>query len=231
MSTALMFGPSETRRQAVALTNSGAAAKPRFRSHLLSPKPEYLIVFGASAGGPAALAEVLGGLPADFPAAIVIVQHIDRQFAQPLATWLDRQSQLKVRLAETDDYVQNGVALMAGRNAHLVFTNSGRLAYIREPLDSLYSPSIDVLLRSAVRFWHGEIIGVLLTGIGRDGAEGLRLFRATGHHTIAQDALSSAAYGMPKAAAELRAATEILPLNQIAPRLVDLVVRRTKLHV
>jgi chemotaxis response regulator CheB len=189
-----------------------------------------LIVFGASAGGPAALAEVLGGLPSDFPAALIVIQHIDWQFAQPLANWLDCQSRLKIRLAEPNDYAQTGVVLLAGRNAHLVFTNSGRLAYVRDPLDSVYRPSIDVFLKSTDRFWHGEIIGVLLTGIGRDGAEGLRLLRASGRHTIAQDAGSSAVYGMPKAAAELQAATEILPLNQIAPRLVDLVGRRTKLH-
>lgn len=115
--------------------------------------------------------------------------------------------------------------MLAGRNAHLAFTSPLHLAYVHKPNDSAYCPSIDVLFESAKRFWPGDIIGVLLTGIGRDGAEGLRRLRSAGSHTIAQDATSSAIYGMPKVAAELHAATEILPLNQIARRLIELVAR------
>ena len=195
------------------------------RSH-----PEALILFGASAGGPTALAEVLGHLPSDFPAAIILIQHIGPHFAFPFANWLDCQSHLRIRLARPDDCPRHGVALVAGRNAHLVFTNPRRLAYVPEPHDSAYCPSIDVLFQSAARFWNGNIIGVLLTGIGRDGAEGLRRLRTAGHHTIAQDATSSAIYGMPKAAAELDAAAEILPIKQIAPRLIELVAHTTQLH-
>jgi two-component system response regulator WspF len=193
--------------------------------------PETLIVMGASAGGPTALAQVLGGLPSDFAAAVVVIQHIDPQFAHSLADWLNSRSRLSVRLAEAPEYPERGVALVAGRNAHLVFTSPRCIGYVNEPNDSAYRPSIDLLFQSAERFWNGPIIGVLLTGIGRDGAQGLRRLRSAGGHTIAQDAASSAVYGMPKAAAELCAATDILPLNNIAPRLIELVANRAHLHV
>ena len=189
-----------------------------------------LIVIGASAGGPRALAQVLGGLPSDFPAAIIVVQHIDPKFAAPLVNWLNARSQLTIRLGETNDYPERGVVLVAGRDAHLVFTRPRRLAYVRNPSDSLYRPCIDLLFESAERFWDGHIIGVLLTGIGRDGAEGLRRLRLAGHRTIAQDAASSAIYGMPKAAAELGAATDILPLHYIAPRLIEIIGQTTYSH-
>ena len=189
-------------------------------------RPPSLLAIGASAGGPAALARILAHLPAHFPAPIVIVQHVDAQFAQGLANWLDHQTPLKVRLAQKGDRPQPGAALLAGRDQHLVFANSGRLTYALQPADTPHRPSIDVFFSSLDRCWPGDVIGVLLTGMGRDGAEGLRLLRTRGHHTIVQDGPSCAVYGMPKAAAELQAASEILPLDQIAPRLMDLVARK-----
>jgi chemotaxis response regulator CheB len=93
------------------------------------------------------------------------------------------------------------------------------LGYTRQPLDCSYRPSVDVFYRSVLLHWRGAVVGVLLTGMGRDGAEGLKALRQNGHHTIAQDQASSAVYGMPKAAAELDAATQILALDKIAPQL------------
>lgn len=194
-------------------------------------KPEYLIVFGASAGGPAALAEVLGSLPASFPAAIVVIQHVDQPFAQPLADWLASQCALEVRLARAQEYLQAGVVLLPRGNAHLVLLNAHQLDYVQQPAQSTYCPSIDVFFTSVHRHWKGRAAGVLLTGMGRDGAEGLRLMRNRGWLTIAQSPASCALYGMPKAAAEMKAATEILPLSRIAPRLVNLVAPRTRMHV
>src|SRR5262245_15449141 len=171
-----------------------------------------LVVIGASAGGPAALAKVLAGLPGNFAAPLVIVQHVDPQFAEGLAHWLAYQTRLKVRLAKEGDHPEPGTVLLAGTDYHLVFSNSMRLAYTRSPVECWYRPSIDVFFQSVDRFWRWDVIGLLLTGMGRDGAEGLRQLRRKGHYTIAQDQASSAVYGMPKAAAELGAATEILPL-------------------
>jgi two-component system, chemotaxis family, response regulator WspF len=196
----------------------------------LAPHRDPLIGIGASAGGPAALAKVLAHLPADFAAPVIVVQHVDAQFAEGLANWLDRQSPLYVRLARGGDRPQTGTVLLAGQEDHLVFASPTRLVYTRQPADCACRPSIDLFFQSANRFWPGEVIGVLLTGMGRDGAEGLRALRAKGYHTIAQDQSSSAVYGMPAAAAELGAASEILSLDKIGPRLTNIVARQMKVH-
>jgi two-component system response regulator WspF len=189
-----------------------------------------LIVIGASAGGPTALAKVLAPLPADFPAPVVIVQHVDAQFVAGLASWLGSQTALRVRLAREGDRPEAGTALLAGGDSHLVFTGPTRLAYTDEPVNCSYCPSIDLFFNSADRYWSGDMIGVLLSGMGRDGAEGLRTLHARGHHTIAQDRSSSAAYGMPGAAAELHAASEILALDKIGPRLRNIVTQKIRAH-
>lgn len=195
--------------------------------HLRSPvrRADCLVAIGASAGGPSALARIVANLPEAFPAALVIVQHVDAQFAPGLASWLDYQTRMTVRLAREGELIQNGTVLLAGGDDHLVFSGPGRLGYVRKPLEVSYRPSIDAFFASIDRFWEGRVIGVLLTGMGRDGAEGLRLLRQNGHHTLVQDQPSSAVFGMPKAAIELAAADEILPLERIAPRLIRLVAR------
>lgn len=175
-----------------------------------------LIAIGASAGGPGALATILKALPDAFPASIIVVQHIDAQFAPSLAEWLNEQSPLSVRVAREDEEPQTGTVLVAGRNDHLVFKSSTRLGYTSEPSDSHYRPSIDVFFKSVARHWRTPVTGVLLTGMGRDGAQGLKTLRQANAVTIAQDAASCVVFGMPKAAVELGAASQILPLESIA---------------
>lgn len=179
----------------------------------------HLVAIGASAGGPAAVAQVLSGLPVSFPAAIVIVQHIDEKFAGSMADWLNRYSHVPVHVAKPGDRPVAGTVLLAGTNEHLVMDADGTLLYTPEPVDLSYRPSVDVFFDSINKSWAGPIIGVLLTGMGRDGAAGLHALRQRGHHTIAQDKATSAVYGMPKAAAELGAAVDILPIGRIAPRI------------
>jgi chemotaxis response regulator CheB len=178
-----------------------------------------LVAIGSSAGGPAALAKVLGGLPREFPAAIVIVQHVDEQFAIGMADWLNQSSPLPVRIAKEGDRPARGSVLLAGTRDHLTLKSADRLGYCIDPSDYAYRPSVDVFFQSVSRTWQGEAVGVLLTGMGRDGALGLKALRDKGWHTIAQDQASSAVYGMPKAAAQLNAAVDILALDQIAARL------------
>jgi two-component system response regulator WspF len=182
---------------------------------------DHLVVIGASAGGPSALATILGALPRDFPAAVIIVQHIDAQFAPSMATWLAEQSALTVRSAREQDLPEPGTALIAATNDHLVFLDSRTIGYSREPRNSHYRPSIDVFFQSVANHWKGEAVGVLLTGMGRDGAKGLKALRDAGVLTIAQDSASCVVYGMPKAAIELDAAAEILPVQRIAARLMQ----------
>lgn len=186
------------------------------------PREEYngkMVAIGASAGGPAALAQLLSGLPKEFPAAIIVVQHVDEKFASGMADWLNQVSPLPVRIAKEGDRPIVGGVLLAGTGDHLEFKTADKLGYSPDPRNSAYRPSIDVFFESISRRWKGQAAAVLLTGMGRDGAVGLRALRDRGLHTIAQDEKSSAVYGMPKAAAELDAAVDILPLDQIAAKL------------
>ncbi len=189
-----------------------------------------LIAIGASAGGPAALSVVLGGLPRTLPAAVVVVQHLGEDFTVGVAEWLQRGTPLEVRVAREGDRPTAGTVLVAGGNDHLIFKTSGKLGYTPDPQDKIYRPSIDVFFQSVCRLWRGSVVGVLLTGMGRDGAQGLQTIRAQGHHTIAQDEATSAVYGMPKAAAALNAAVDILPLDQIARRIHDIAVTRVRMR-
>lgn len=180
-----------------------------------------LVAIGASAGGPGAVATVLGGLPANFPAAIVLVQHVDEKFVPGLADWLGQHTALPVRPARERDRPEPGVVLVAATSDHLVFKSASELGYTSQPSNYPYRPSVDVFFESAARRWQGDLFGVLLTGMGRDGARGLKMLRDGNHLTIAQDQATSAVYGMPKAAAAIGAAVDILPLDSIAKRLVE----------
>ncbi len=194
------------------------SAAPHLRT---TGQRESLVAIGSSAGGPAALEVLLKGLPADFPAAIVLVQHVDQVFASGMAEWLSSACGLPVRLAQQGERPQSGIVLLAGTNHHIRLLKNGTLAYTAEPVNEIYRPSIDVFFESVANYWNGDAVGVLLTGMGRDGAQGLKLMREQGFLTIAQDQHSSAVYGMPKAAAAIDAAVEIRPLDKIAPRLLE----------
>jgi len=183
---------------------------------------QKLVAIGSSAGGPAALESLLKGLPVNFPAAIVLVQHVDQVFAAGMAEWSGSACGLPVRLAREGEPPQAGTVLLAGTNHHIRLLQNGTLAYTAEPVNEIYRPSIDVFFESVASYWKGDAVGVLLTGMGRDGAQGLKLMRERGYLTIAQDQDSSAVYGMPKAAAAIDAAVEIRSLNRIAPRLLEI---------
>jgi two-component system response regulator WspF len=174
-----------------------------------------LIAIGASAGGPRALVTVLSGLSRPVSAAVVIIQHIDSLFSENLAEWLARESSLPVSLAKEGDKPREGHIVIAGTNDHMVLTAGQRFHYQAEPLDYPYRPSINQFFESARQYWPRPGIAVLLTGMGKDGASGLLTLRETGWHTIAQDEQSSAIYGMPRAAHDVGAAVETLPIGQI----------------
>ncbi len=184
------------------------------------PGERGLLAIGASAGGPATLAQLLRDLPLDFPAGIVLVQHVDASFAAGMADWLNDQVTLPVRLAREGERPLPGQVLLAGTDDHLALCEDGALRYTDSPRESLYRPSIDVFFHSVAQHWRGLAVGVLLTGMGQDGARGLKALRERGCLTIAQDQATSAVYGMPKAAAAMKAAVEIRPLDQIASRVI-----------
>jgi len=176
-----------------------------------------LVAIGASTGGPVALARVLARWRPPPDTAAVVVQHIDPAFATQLARWLGEQTGVPVRAIAGGDAVEGGLVQVAASDDHLRLTPGHRFAYDAHPRDEVYRPSIDVFFHSVARYWDRNAAGVLLTGMGRDGASGLLAMRQAGQATIAQDEASSAVYGMPKAAAVLGAAEKILSLDNIAP--------------
>ncbi|UGQ47741.1 chemotaxis-specific protein-glutamate methyltransferase CheB [Massilia endophytica] len=193
--------------------------QPRIRER---PEPEpkiaglkSLVAIGASTGGPLAIVRILSGWKPPPGCAIVVVQHIDANFAGHFARWLGEQLPIPVRAIEHGDMLTPGEVLVAKSNDHLVLDEKLQLSYDPNPRDYAYRPSVDVFFRCVAQHWDGEAVGVLLTGMGRDGAEGLLAMRQAGKHTIAQDQASSAVYGMPRAAAEIDAAASILPLDKI----------------
>lgn len=185
-----------------------------------------LIAIGASAGGPPAVARVLRDLVPKLPAAVLVVQHVDAEFVDSMAEWFDSQCSLVVEVARAGVRPRAGYAYLAKGDTHLVIQPDGLLAFQSEPEDAPYRPSADELFSSIALNWRGVAVGVVLSGMGRDGAIGLQKMRASGARTIAQDEATSAVYGMPRAAAELDAATDIVPLEKIGP-LVSNIVQRT----
>ena len=207
--------------------NSGATRNVKREAVTLpASRSDRLVAIGASAGGPAALATLLRGLPPDFSAAVVIVQHVDEQFAVGMAQWLSPSCAWPVRVAQEGERPALGTVLLAGTSDHLRFKAADRLGYTAEPVEFVYRPSVDVFFQSVGEFWPGEVVGVLLTGMGQDGALGLKGLRDKGYHTIAQDQASSAVYGIPKAAANMKAAVDILPIERIASKLVEVFARK-----
>ncbi|WP_026104452.1 chemotaxis response regulator protein-glutamate methylesterase [Anabaena sp. PCC 7108] len=178
-----------------------------------------LVAIGSSTGGPKALAAILSELPTNFNAAIAIVQHVDGHFSGGFADWLNQQTPLPVRLAVPGDRLQKGRILVAGTNDHLCLKPDLTLAYTKNPLDYPYRPSVDVFFKSLAQHWKSKGTAILLTGMGKDGAEGLNALKLQGWHTIAQNQKSCIVYGMPKAAVELNAAVQVLSLESIAANL------------
>lgn len=220
----LLSGASQLLAKITTIGRLSGYARMPLRAVVAPTRPigsaRRLVVIGASAGGPAALATLLGGLAADFPAALVVVQHVDEKFAAGLASWLGEQTSLPVRTAREGDVPETSSVLIAATSDHLVFKTASELGYTSEPKSYPYRPSVDVFFESAARKWQGELCGVLLTGMGRDGARGLKMLRDENYLTIAQDKATSAVYGMPKAAAAIGAAVDILPIGLIAARLL-----------
>ncbi|RDH81227.1 MAG: chemotaxis response regulator protein-glutamate methylesterase [endosymbiont of Galathealinum brachiosum] len=186
-----------------------------------SIKNTPLVAIGSSTGGPAALLTILKQLPEKTNAIWVIIQHMDNQFSQGMAKWLNEQTSINIEIAKDNQVPKIGHVYMAGTNDHLIINKTGRFEYTEDPLDYPYRPSVDEFFKSAVSHWPNKLIGVLLTGMGRDGANGLLSFYNRGMHTIAQDQNSCAVYGMPKAACELKAVTIELDINDIAKNIME----------
>jgi two-component system chemotaxis response regulator CheB len=182
-----------------------------------------LVAIASSTGGPGVLAQILSKLPADFPVPILIVQHITSGFAQGLAAWLNQQTPLEVRLARHADEPQPGQVLIAPDNYHMLVNSMGLIALNQGPPEQGLRPAANRLFMTVAQVYGPTAIGVVLTGMGSDGAEGLRAMYETQAHTIVQDQATSVVFGMPAVAIELGAAEQILPIGKIADAIMTLV--------
>jgi len=195
-----------------------AAVPPRAPLRLPIPGRELRVVgVGASTGGPAALLTVFAGLPPALPFPILAVQHIAPGFGAGLVRWLTAELHRDVRTAEGGERAEPGVIYIAPDGAHLELAARGRLRLTQDDPYRGHRPSVNTLFTSLAKLAGSDAIGVLLTGMGDDGAEGLLAMRRAGAVTIAQDEQSATIYGMPRVAAEIGAAEHVLPLEAIAP--------------
>ena len=171
--------------------------------------------------GPDALAEVLKDIPSDCPAAVLIAQHMEEGFTAGLAGWLDARTNMKVVEGRTGDMIVPGVAYVARGGSHMKATSRRCIEITRHPADSPYRPSVDELFRSVARVYGKDAVGIVLTGMGSDGTEGLAEMSRAGAFTIAQDEETSVVYGMPRAAAESGAARMTLPHSSVTRQMLS----------
>jgi two-component system chemotaxis response regulator CheB len=186
------------------------------------PAAARLVAIGGSTGCPAAIVEILRTLPRDFPSPILLVIHINEPFGAAFAEWLDGQSALRVRYPRDGEPLGEGLrgtVLMAPPGKHLVL-RAGALRVVAGPERHSCRPSVDVLFESLAAEAGRDTVACLLTGMGRDGAEGMAAILRAGGSTIAQDEATSAVFGMPREAILLGAAEQVLPLSQIGPAIV-----------
>ncbi len=201
------------------------AAPPAVTATHLLGTPR-VVVIGASTGGPQALQEIFQSLPANYALPILCVQHISPEFLEGFVEWLGRQFKLRFRVAMPGELPAPGTVYMPRAGVHLEIGRDGRFLESYRPSVDGHRPSVTVTMTSASRFWGGGVIGVLLSGMGRDGADGMRAIAEAGGITIAQDERSSAVFGMPKQAIDLGAAQFVMSPSQIAKKLLQLAPQR-----
>jgi two-component system chemotaxis response regulator CheB len=213
-----------------------AAAQARIRRHTGMPPPrpapitghvfgttQKVVCIGASTGGTEALKAVLACMPADAPA-VLVTQHMPENFTRSFAERIDRLCAMTVKEAQHEERVLPGHVYVAPGHSHLLVKKSGAYYYTqltKTPPVNRHRPSVDVLFHSAAEVLGPNALGVILTGMGKDGAAGLLAMRQAGAHTIAQDEASCVVFGMPRAAIELGAAAEVHPLQDIARRVLE----------
>jgi two-component system chemotaxis response regulator CheB len=186
-----------------------------------------VVAIGCSTGGPRALQDILPHLPADFPAGVLIVQHMPKYFTKPFAERMDQMCAIRVREAQQAQVIEPGIALIApgGQHMRVVRRRVTEVEIELAPnIEGLpHAPSVDVLMRSVAEVYGSRGVGVILTGMGHDGLEGMRAIRDSHGRTLAQDEATCVVYGMPKAVVEGGCADKIVPLDGIPGELVNMV--------
>jgi two-component system, chemotaxis family, protein-glutamate methylesterase/glutaminase len=190
--------------------------------HSMIKTTEMVVAVGASTGGTEALALFLRAFPPDCPG-IVIVQHMPEMFTKTFANRLNEECRINVKEAENNDTILRGQALIAPGNKHMLVKRSGAKYYVEVvegPLVNRHRPAVDVLFRSTAQYAGANAVGIIMTGMGDDGAKGMAEMKEAGAFTIAQDEKSCVVFGMPKEAIKLNAVDKVMPLDQIAPLVI-----------
>ena len=219
-----MAGVSVVRRGTSVLAPAREDSRRVVEAPMVDTGPE-IIAIGASAGGPSALSKLLSELPGDFPVPIVIAQHIPQEFVVGLARWLDKNSPLRVQVAKDGIALEQGVVNLSPGTTHLKVLRRGESLGVRlvsEKGDYRYQPSVDVLFESVAQVCGERAVGLILTGMGDDGATGLLQMRQVGARTVVQDKESCTVFGMPAAAIEREAAEQVKSLTDLPSAILGL---------
>lgn len=203
---------------------SADAVLSKTYSHSMIKTTEIVVAVGASTGGTEALTVFLQSLPSDCPG-IVIVQHMPELFTKTFSNRLNEICRINVKEAENNDTILRGHALIAPGNKHMLVKRSGARYYVEVvegPLVNRHRPSVDVLFRSTAQYAGSNSVGIIMTGMGDDGARGMLEMKEAGALTIAQDEKSCVVFGMPKEAIKLNAVDKIMPLDKIAPFVISI---------
>lgn len=228
---------AEVKDELIAKAKGAARAQLKRRSDLVHPDstnkaPDIrlgtaknkLVMIGSSTGGPRALIEVLPRLPKNFPTPIVIVQHMPPgPFIRSIAKRIESESNIRIEEAQNDDRLQPGVALMAPGGAHMLIEKGGIIKLSHGPAVNSVRPSVDVMMSSGATIYGSNAIGVILTGMGKDGGNGMSLIKKKGGHTIAEHQSTCVVYGMPKIVIDNGDADCIVPLDQVPQEIMKMI--------
>lgn len=185
-----------------------------------------ILAIGSSSGGPKALKAIIPVLPENFPAAILIVQHMPAGFTNSFANRLNQESAVTVKEAEQGDLIKPGHALLAPGDYHMRVNKQGKIDLDQSERKWSVRPCVDYMMESTAKYYSDRIIGVILTGMGSDGAEGMKAIKDNGGYGIVEDESTALVYGMPGATIKAEAYNEILPLQQIPLKIIELIERR-----
>lgn len=200
--------------------DSGRRILPSTETALSGVRAKDVVAIGVSTGGPPVVQKILSELPENFPAGILIAQHMPAAFTGPFAKRLDNLSKLTVQEAQGGEKLKPGLALVAPGGKHISITPTLEVIVSEQPLEALYKPSVNVLMESAGRSLGRKVLGVMLTGMGSDGAEGAKVLKECGGKLIAQSEKTCVVYGMPKAVVDAGLADEIVDKDDLAAAIV-----------
>jgi two-component system, chemotaxis family, protein-glutamate methylesterase/glutaminase len=200
-------------------------AKFRGSANNASPVPIQILTIGGSTGGPQAFGVILSQLPGQFPIPILCTLHISQGFLQGFIDWLNAACLLNVKIAQMGEYPMPGTVYFAPERKHLTLDAKGRLMHMDGDAIDGHCPSVTAMFQSVAQFYGKAAASILLTGMGKDGANGMLAIALNGGKTIAQDESSCVVFGMPKEAIQLGAAQHILPLQNIAPFILDQMIK------